>query len=561
MAAVHPAFAQTTTRFNHNGSQMIYAVNGDRAVISYAIPRPDLSHLGVTAGVTLFQGHVTRDGLIRGTAYTFARGCPPAPYEVHGMLGEPLVLEGPAPHRGPNCAILGYRTDPSTARLVFRAVSAAVDAPRQSAAIRSTAPATSPTHAAIVLDYTLGVGGPNGTSTPMKQALNEAMPRHIYLKRLPGDDRELHVAWRVRPMEGDLYPAQPNLFGSDTYPSGSVVMAPWALTSDIVIRTVRTNRPDWTRDFEVVLTDAKTGQPVLSTYHAPVTVGFSVAGDLKCKIGRADRCDPSRTIPMDEAPTKPAAQASVRTLLSAFCATEDIRGSECLRAKNYRQSETCNVKFTGKVYAGGFIASSGNIAVADYQSDCESHATEFGGSAVFEQIGDGLVFRSFQPGYRTDDCLVIRTSGENDKLVCILSDTGQGQTMSVISELVFARPTSKGIRVSYNHLATASSNSAAYGLNRVYCGGDGDFVNLGLSKLAPGPTAGTVTAELEYADAALLKVVCASAGSAPEGAAVPGSPGNAFIPRGAEKRHRVVVDLTDRSMVSVDDFKTPRQAQ
>ena len=209
---------------------------------------------------------------------------------------------------------------------------------------------------------------------------------------------------------------------------------------------------------------------------------------------------------MDDAPTEHAAQASVRTLLLAFCATEDIRGSECLRANNYRQRETCNVKFTGKSYAGRFIASSDDIVVADYQSDCESHATEFGGSVLFEKIGGGLVFKSFQPGYRTNDCLVIHTSVENDKLVCILSGNGQGQTVSVISELVFARPTPKGVRVSYNHLASASSNSAAYGLNRVYCDGDGDFVNLSLSKLAPGPTTGTITAELEYADAALLKL-------------------------------------------------------
>lgn len=265
MTAAHPAFAQTTTHFDHNGSQMTYAVNGDRAVISYAIPRADLSHLGITAGVKLFEGRLTRMGLIRGTAYTFPRGCPPAPYEVQGTLGETLVLEGAAPQRGANCAIIGYRTDLATARLVFRTVSAAFGSTRESAAIRAAAPAPPPTDVAIVLNYTLGVGGVNDTSTPMKQALNEAMPRHIYLKRLPGDDRELHVAWRVRPMEGDLYPAQPNLFGSDTYPSGSVVMAPGALTSDIVIRTIPTNRPDWTRDFEVVLTDAKTGQAILST--------------------------------------------------------------------------------------------------------------------------------------------------------------------------------------------------------------------------------------------------------------------------------------------------------
>jgi hypothetical protein len=560
-AAAHSALAQATTRLDHNGSQMIFAVNGERAVISYAIPRVDLGHLGVTAGMTLFDGRLTQTGFVYGTAYSFSRACPPAPYHVQGILGERLVLEGAAPQRGRNCTIVGYRTDLATARLEFQTVSAASGFAVESIPVRAADPASPPTHAAIVLDYTLGVGGLNDTSTPMKQALNEVMPRHIYLKRLPGDDRELHVAWRVRPIEGDLYPALPNLFGSDTYPSGSVVMASGALTSDIVIRTFRTDRPDWNGDFEVVLTDERTGRAVLSAYHTPITVAFSVAGDLKCKIGRADRCDPSRAMPVEDAPAKPAAGVSVRTLLSSFCATEDIRGSECLRAKNYRQSGTCSVQFTGKFYSGRFIASSGNITIADYQSDCESHATEFGGSVLFETVGDGLVFRSFQPGYRTSDCLVIHARDENDKLVCILSHNGQGEAMSVVSEFVFAEFSPKEIRVSYNHLATASSNSAAYGLNRVYCGGDEAAVNLGLSKLGPGPTAGTVSAELEYADSALLKMVCASAGSAPDGAVVPGSPGNAFIPQGAEMHHRIVVSLKDRSMVGIDDFKMPVQAR
>jgi hypothetical protein len=547
--AHQPACAQTTTGFNHNGSQVDYVVNGDRALISYAVPR---AGLGVVPGVTLFEGRVARSGLVRGTAYAFSRGCPPAPYQVQGTLGETLVLAGAAPQRGANCAIVGYRNDLPAARLVFRAVSG----PFASATIRSPAAALPQTPAAIVLKYTVGVGGPHDTSTPMKQALNEAMPRHIYLTRLPGDDREMRVAWRVRAMEGDPYPAQPNLFGSDTYPSGSVIMMRGALTSDVGIRTVRTDRPDWTRDFEVVLTDEATGQPILSPYHAPIAVAFSVAGDLKCKIGRADRCDPSRTLPVEDVPTESVAPTSARALLSAFCAPEDIRGSECLRAKNYHRNEACNVKFTGKSYTGRFIASSGKIVVADYQSDCEPHATDFGGSVLFEQTSDGLTFIGFEPGHRTNECVVASTNVEYDRLVCILSFNGQGQVDSSISELVFARQTSKGILISYNHFAHASSNSAAYGLDRVACDRNGDVENLAWSKLGPGPTAGTITAELEYADAATVEAACASVGSATNEALVPGSARNAFLLQGAERHRRIVVDLMNRGMVSMNELKS-----
>jgi hypothetical protein len=409
--------------------------------------------------------------------------------------------------------------------------------------------------APIVLDWKPGVGGPKDTSTPIKQALNEVMPRHIYLRRTLNDDRELRVAWRVRPMEGDLYPAKPSLFGSDEYPSGTVIMAPSARMSDIVIRTVRTNIPDWNRDFEVVLTDAETGRPILNTNGTPITVGFSVAGDLKCKIGRPDRCDPTKNITQDEKLVDSAATLrDTSKLLSTFCPSQEIRGSECLNAINYRRGQICNVKVTGGPYTGHFIAYAGEILVAPYQSDCEPHATDFGGSILFEKIGGNFVFEGFQPGYRANECIVVPESANHDRLVCIASFNGQGHTESSVNEVVFTRQSSKSIGISFDRIIGASDDSAAYGLNQVDC--SGSFENLRLSKLGPGPAAGTVTAELEYADDALIKIVCASSSSAPKEALIPSSPGTAFIPQDSEKHRRVVINLAHRNMVAVDDFRT-----
>jgi hypothetical protein len=67
-------------------------------------------------------------------------------------------------------------------------------------------------------------------------------------------------------------------------------------------------------------------------------------------------------------------QPSIRTMLSAFCAARDFRGSECLHANHYPGSDACNVKLTGKYYKCRFITPSGNIVIAD---------SEYPGTAPF----------------------------------------------------------------------------------------------------------------------------------------------------------------------------------
>jgi hypothetical protein len=559
MAGIQPVSAQVTARFEHNGSQMISTAQGDRIVIIYDVPRAGLAPFGIAYGTTLFEGRVTPRGLVRGLAYVFSRECPPAPYRVEGIMAKTLVLEGAAPQRGANCAITELRADKAAARLVFRPVAILAESAPVAVATQSAARGAAATDAPIILDYTPGVG--DDTSTPMEQALNEALPRHLYLKRIPGDHRELRMTWRVRAPDDDDYPAQPNLFGSTTYPSGTVVMAPDIAKADLVIHTVRTNTPDWNRAFEVVLTDARTGQPVLTTNRTPLAMSFEVFGDLKCKIGRADRCDPSRTIPVDE-PEEGEAKLPMQTLLAAFCAVDDIRGSECLHMKNYRPGETCSVQLTGKSYTGKLLASSAGIVVADYISACESHAMEFGGSVVLEQIGKALAFRGFVPAYRSHDCAVVPASGgDHDSLICIMTHSGYGRTETSVSEFVLARTSQKAIGISHVDIAhTSTMEAGENALTRVPCDGDQGFEKLGLRQLQAGPAAGTLMVELTYADAASVKAACVSAVSGPDHAISLLHGGDGFVSQATQKRRRVELNLADGRLVGIDDIETPRQA-
>lgn len=63
-----------------------------------------------------------------GTAYTFRKGCPPAPYAVSGgfVAGatiydhDRIILRGASPVREKNgCALVGYTTDSGNAELIF----------------------------------------------------------------------------------------------------------------------------------------------------------------------------------------------------------------------------------------------------------------------------------------------------------------------------------------------------------------------------------------------------------------------------------------------------------
>ncbi len=102
--------------WSHNGSQMLLESSGNSRVISYLHPRRGIS---ARPGQILFQGHRVGNQYV-GTAYTFRRGCQPAPYEVSAVLKSEtrIVLRGASPKRS-GCRVIGYTNRSGNAKLVF----------------------------------------------------------------------------------------------------------------------------------------------------------------------------------------------------------------------------------------------------------------------------------------------------------------------------------------------------------------------------------------------------------------------------------------------------------
>jgi hypothetical protein len=110
--------------YTHNGSYML--VDERHGEIRYERPKPTIAGT-VAPGTVLFRGTFSdiesdptkgyAKGIVKGTAYTFKKGCPPTPYEVEGTYESNVIrLSGNAPKRDKNsCLILGTtNTGPHT---------------------------------------------------------------------------------------------------------------------------------------------------------------------------------------------------------------------------------------------------------------------------------------------------------------------------------------------------------------------------------------------------------------------------------------------------------------
>jgi hypothetical protein len=105
------------TPLGHNGSGVLMTRRGPQVTMTYSSVRDGLS---VQEGELLFSGTITGNRL-HGTAYTFRRGCPPAPYAVSGIqTSARIVLRGPAPVReSAGCNVIGYDDSAASATLQF----------------------------------------------------------------------------------------------------------------------------------------------------------------------------------------------------------------------------------------------------------------------------------------------------------------------------------------------------------------------------------------------------------------------------------------------------------
>ena len=140
----------------------------------------------------------------------------------------------------------------------------------------------------VVLDWEPSVGPPGGI-TPMEQEANERLSRHLFVERVLDDGMPVVIRWKVDP-SGD-YPAKPELFGGDAYPTGIVRMEAGQRQADVEVKLTPSGKPDFRREFKLSLWDAESGKPNLGPYMLPVEIVFVVQGDLRCAPGRTDLCD------------------------------------------------------------------------------------------------------------------------------------------------------------------------------------------------------------------------------------------------------------------------------
>ncbi|MES5489088.1 hypothetical protein QMZ05_40625 [Bradyrhizobium sp. INPA03-11B] len=239
------------------------------------------------------------------------------------------------------------------------------------------------------------------------------------------------------------------------------------------------------------------------------------------------------------------AEDSDRALLATFCASANIKGSTCTRAKSYPGGRACDVKLTKEHYAGRFLAAGSALLVVNYESECEPHATDFGGVALFEQDGKATRFATrflrFLPGAQGHDCIVVAKDTQQDVLVCTVGHMGQGILESAVARMEFASKPGKRIEITPDFLLRAEDAVSAYGANVVMCNEGPKY--FGLSNLAAGPRRNTVAVDVDYADDETIRTACSEGFAKPKELYHDLLPGEAFVPEGSERKKRFIIDL------------------
>lgn len=247
-------------------------------------------------------------------------------------------------------------------------------------------------------------------------------------------------------------------------------------------------------------------------------------------------------------------QDNDRALLATFCASSNIKGSTCTRARSYPNGRACDVKLSKERYTGRFLAAGNALLVINYESECEPHATDFGGVALFEQTGKATRFIRFLPGAQGHDCIVLakdeQKDGPQDALVCMVGHMGQGILESAVARMAFSRKSGKRIEIAPDFLLRAEDAVSAYGSNVVMCNEGPKY--FGLSNLAAGPRRDTVAVDVDYADDATIRSACGEGFPKPKELYHDLLPGEAFVPPGYEKKRRFIIDLVTGNVTPSD---------
>lgn len=244
-------------------------------------------------------------------------------------------------------------------------------------------------------------------------------------------------------------------------------------------------------------------------------------------------------------------------LLALVCDRADINGATCAKARNYpvgnpnAGERTCEISLNEERYSGRFFEPGKMLLVIGYASDCEPHANNYGGSAVFQDDAGSYVFRGYHPGYGVDNCVTI-ARGDVDRLFCITGALGQGYLESRLAELKFARVPDADLGLDFDFYVEAQDSEGAYTANVVDCRKP-LLRYFSLSDLKRGPALDTLSIEIAYADAALTRAACAGRlrlGREIDRRLLP--KGHAFVPSGQEKTARFILDLRTRKLSAAE---------
>jgi hypothetical protein len=243
-----------------------------------------------------------------------------------------------------------------------------------------------------------------------------------------------------------------------------------------------------------------------------------------------------------------AQDSSDRALLATFCDAGNIHGKTCAHARGYPNAPKrgCDVTLTGDRITGRFIASGNPLLVMLYESGCEAHVNDDGGSVVFEQAGGAWAFRGFAPGMQTGNCVTVAKDARLDRLVCLTGHMGQGIMETGVALMNFAsRP--RGIALSYDFLLRGEDTTGAFGANTITCNArPPKYFELG--KPGAGPRPMTVSLDASWADAETFRTACGEGFARPEEAISDPAPGDAWVPDDRMTRGKIVIDLATRKV-------------
>jgi hypothetical protein len=252
----------------------------------------------------------------------------------------------------------------------------------------------------------------------------------------------------------------------------------------------------------------------------------------------------------------PAAAASTstadkRAILSAICEKGQIRKGACRRARGYPEGRRCDIGLTGEGGEGRFLGDEAVYLVAGYTSGCEPHANNWGGALIFSRgAGGKLTFLGYQPGMAVTDCLVMARSGGGERLVCQAGWMGQGYASEIIGEVVLTQGTEGLVAADLQPLLSAGRSEDAVGVNAVEC--DKPVTFFSFKEVTPGSAPETIAVQADYADAPLIKSLCAKPGRNATLGFAPPQDNEAYIAKQQEMKGRFVYDLAKRELLPTD---------